>query len=229
MNKVRTAAKRHIRHCMSLAAISAAVLAGAFQAMPVRAEDKADFIVDELSLLLKPLDESTKLASTPIEELLKQAEANKSENASSSEAWFACARVRFWYVDTLNALEGFQQWKIVRRELEQAVQLDSTNSFAVAYLGFLYSTVPSWPLSFGDSEKGIELLEQAMELDGKLAGSHYLYSLLLFSQDHYERSKEHLVLARKNLEEPHSMTPNEKLLIQDELELLSTKLQGQLP
>lgn len=80
-----------------------------------------------------------------------------------------------------------------REELEHALTLDrlSNRGLTQAFLGYLYIGAPGWPLSFGDKDRGKELLEEAWAIDNTTDSNRYFYGSIDIVDENYTEAKQH--------------------------------------
>ena len=109
-----------------------------------------------------------------------------------------------------------------RDELERAISLDPFmhEGYAAAFLGYLYSVMPSWPLSFGDKEQGKALIEDAMLINAENVPNNYFYATYLAVVEDYASAEQRLSMAEAALIS-EALLPKQKELFSKNIRRLS--------
>jgi len=158
--------------------------------------DAVDTLLEEYAVIRLAYRTDEDLEA-PLLALLNRAEQLRTVDADNAAAWVACARVRFAYANTQGPVGGMRQIARSRDELTRAIELRPLidDGYAQAYLGYLYSVMPSWPLSFGDRDKGKKLLEEALLINESSIANNYYYAWYLTVIEDYTGARERLDIA----------------------------------
>ncbi len=126
--------------------------------------------------------------------LLKKAEQLNQQypKAAEPKIWQAIIlSTRAAFQSPLDALSALDSAKLL---LEQSIKINNRALDGSAYvtLGTLYLLAPSWPFSFGDTEKAKQLLSQAVSINPNGIESNYFYAKYLLSQDMEQEAQKYL-------------------------------------
>lgn len=118
-------------------------------------------------------------------QLLEQAQelSNRYPNAAEPKIWQATILASSAeFQSPLQALATIKQAKTL---LEQAIKLNpqALDGAAFVTLGSLYYMVPSWPVSFGDTQKAEQLLKASLAINPNGIDANYFYADYLLQQD----------------------------------------------
>lgn len=114
------------------------------------------------------------------------------------------------FENPFTALESLNKAK---KLLELAIQSKPNALDGAAYvtLGTLYYLTPSWPISFGDSNKAERLLKKGLEINPKGIESNYFYADYLLSIDKNKEASQHFKLALKSPNRPQQIFADQEL------------------
>ncbi|MCG8414574.1 MAG: hypothetical protein MI746_10195 [Pseudomonadales bacterium] len=162
-----------------------------------------------------------------IEPLLNEAERYRDNNPDEAEAWFASALIRSAYAQT-QGLRALRLARTSRDEFERAIELDSSalGGYSQAFLGRLYFTLPSWPISFGNDDKAEELLMEALSINSETAANNLYFGLYLITQDRYQEAQDYLNRAKAAAPRPEF--PNWDAVLQRDVEGALTRVRSEL-
>ncbi|MDR0780878.1 MAG: tetratricopeptide repeat protein [Pseudomonadales bacterium] len=148
------------------------------------------------------LDGKTQLAA--FEQLMNEAKALTSANASEADAWVWSGIIKSTYAGAKGGLGALALAKEAKADLERALTLDPTAQAGAAYtsLGALYYNVPGWPVGFGDSKKAEELLKQALVLAPDDIDANYFYADFLIEKKRYAEARSYLQKAQQAAPRP---------------------------
>ncbi len=118
-------------------------------------------------------------------QLIEQAQelANRYPNSAEPKIWQATILASSAeFQSPLQALATIKQAKTL---LEQAIKLNpqAMDGAAFVTLGSLYYMVPSWPVSFGDTQKAEQLLKASLAINPNGIDANYFYADYLLQQD----------------------------------------------
>lgn len=119
--------------------------------------------------------------------LIEDARVVTEKQHNSAEAWIWSGIIKSSYAGAKGGLGALSSAKSARTDFETAMKLDAKALDGSAYtsLGVLYLNVPGWPVGFGDNDKGVELLEQGLEISPNGIDSNYFYAQHLFDVKDY--------------------------------------------
>lgn len=162
----------------------------------------ADSIVESYASISLTYDSDDEL-SEHLGKLLLEAEKYKDANMTDASAWLSCARIRFGYANAQGPVAGMKLISESRDELERAVRLDPTvdQGYALALMGYLYSAMPRWPISFGDKEKGWDYMHQAFEVDKMNVANNYFMAAVLLINGRADEAQGPISVAKMALSE----------------------------
>lgn len=126
-----------------------------------------------------------------LEEYLQEAESQAATNPDSLEYRTAMAVVRAAWARE-RGVRGLGVLRQAREELESVITLDpdAMQGFAKAILARLYATVPGRPLSFGNKNRGMQLLEEVLTRFPDSSPVIYYAGLTFLEQDREARGRE---------------------------------------
>ena len=127
------------------------------------------------------------------EKLIEQAEASLSDNPNDPEIQIWTAIMKSTLAGAKGGLGALGLAKAAKKHLEQAIKLDGSALDGSAYtsLGVLYSSVPGWPIGFGDKKKAAKNLKKALEINPTGIDPNYFYADFLVSKKKYADAKTH--------------------------------------
>jgi tetratricopeptide (TPR) repeat protein len=180
-------------HCLACSLLIVCFWANASHA---ENDDAVDSLLEEYAVISLSYRSDEDLEA-PLLTLLKEAERSRDANVENAAFWVACARIRFAYANTQGAVSGMRLIARSRDDLEKAISLDPVvyEGYAKAYLGYLYSVMPSWPISFGDKEKGRKFVEEALLISEKNFRNNYYYAWYLTVVGDYDAARKRLDIA----------------------------------
>lgn len=160
--------------------------------------------------------ESDEEREAPLRSVLTHAERLRSEDTENAAYWIACARIRFAYANTQGPFRGMRLISESREELEKAISLDPLmyEGYAKAYLGYLYAVMPSWPISFGDKDKGRKLLEEALIVNESNIPNNYFYATYLTVVEDYAAADRRLNVAEEAIVSDPLLPRQQELFVQ---------------
>lgn len=128
--------------------------------------------------------------STLIEDARKVTQAHEGD----AQAWIWSGIIRSSYAGVKGGLGALSAAKAAKADFEKAMSLDADAMEGSAYtsLGVLYLNVPSWPVGFGDPQKGVELLEKGLVLSPNGIDSNYFYAEYLLKEHSYPEASLYL-------------------------------------
>ncbi|MDO8273679.1 MAG: hypothetical protein Q7U82_17435 [Gammaproteobacteria bacterium] len=118
-----------------------------------------------------------------------------------------------------------------REELEHALTLDrlSNRGLTQAFLGYLYIGAPGWPLSFGDKDRGKELLEEAWAIDNTTDSNRYFYGSIDIVDGNYTEAQQYYLQLLERVESnPNPRQPFLQALYVREVNKLLVSLEEEL-
>ena len=126
--------------------------------------------------------------------LIEDARKVTDVNSKSAEAWIWSGIIKSSYAGAKGGLGALSSAKAAKADLEKAMSIDGNALYGSAYtsIGVLYLNVPSWPVGFGDKEKGVEYLKKGLELSPDGIDSNYFYAEYLFKESAFEESARYL-------------------------------------
>jgi tetratricopeptide (TPR) repeat protein len=130
--------------------------------------------------------------------LIDQADVRVAEYPASAELWIWKGIISSSYAGVKGGLGALSLVDDAKDAFEKAMSIDDTALMGSAYtsLGTLYFKVPGWPLSFGDDDKALELLNKALVLNPAGIDSNYFYAQYLIEQDDYAQAEQYLIKAQ---------------------------------
>jgi len=152
-----------------------------------------------------------------LELLRAKAAAHKEANASA-ESFYLLARITYGSTFSQSPLGVRRSMRETKDLLEQGLAIDERmlHGNPKALLGYLYVGLPGWPISFGDRDKGLVLLEEAMQIDDKDMANNYFYVGKMLREKNYQAARDQLIYARE-LENPDSPAPAMQALLLREI------------
>jgi Tfp pilus assembly protein PilF len=155
---------------------------------------QAEQLIEQLSAIQLDMSDKAK-AEAALKALLEEAVSYRDANPALAEAWIATARVRTNYARMLGASpSAFSLAKEVKAEFEKAIALNPSTQEGLAqgYLGQVYLQVPGWPLSFGDTKKGVQLLQDTLVSNPNNALANFFYAQYLVGKKQYRDAQTYL-------------------------------------
>ena len=134
------------------------------------------------------------------EQLNKQSIAFAESFSDKAEVWAWRGIIQSSFAGVKGGFGALSLVKGAKESLEKAISIDGDALSGSAYtsLGTLYHKVPGWPISFGDDDDAIKYLQQALLLDPNGIDTNYFYGELLYDKHHYDKAKEHLLIAKNS-------------------------------
>jgi len=140
---------------------------------------------------------SAEARTSALESLLRRTDSLQTQNPARAEplvwrSWVLCE-----YAVVLHSLRSFKLLQEAREKLEAALSIDPLVYGAEAYatLGSLYTTLPGFPLSFGDLTKGRRYLDKALAIDPNGTQQNLSYGNLLFKSRDYSGAMKYALAA----------------------------------
>ena len=130
---------------------------------------------------------------------LAAAQAYLKQHESNAEAWMATAITRASYART-QGMGAIGEMKKVRKEIEQAIELDSKvlDGYAHSFLGRLYFMLPAWPISYGSDKKAKIYIEESLRINDQTKENQFAYANFLSHQKQYQQAKQHFLKAKNS-------------------------------
>lgn len=127
------------------------------------------------------------------EKLIELGDASLSDNPNDAEIQIWTAIIKSTLAGAKGGLGALGLAKAAKKHLEQAIKLDGSALDGSAYtsLGVLYSSVPGWPIGFGDKKKAAKNLKKALEINPNGIDPNYFYADFLVSKKKYADAKTH--------------------------------------
>jgi tetratricopeptide (TPR) repeat protein len=131
------------------------------------------------------------------EALLKEVEAYFDQHQDQAEAWVLIALAKASYARS-QGIGALGLMKEVRRELEQAMEIDTKvmGGYAYSFLGRLYFTLPAWPISYGSNKKAKRYIEESLSINDQSMENHFSYGNFLSQQKQYDLARQHFEKAK---------------------------------
>ncbi|MDO9319678.1 MAG: hypothetical protein Q7V56_15975 [Gammaproteobacteria bacterium] len=167
----------------------------------------------------------------PLAELLDEAVRYRDLHQTDPNAWVATARIRFGYASTQGIINGTRLMNFSRDELEHALTLDRLHNRGLtqAFLGYLYIGAPGWLLSFGDKDRGKELLEEAWAIDNTTDSNRYFYGFTNIVDENYSEAQQYYLQLLERVESnPNPRQPFLQALYVREVNKLLVSLEEEL-
>ncbi|PCJ27471.1 MAG: hypothetical protein COA96_02940 [SAR86 cluster bacterium] len=139
------------------------------------------------------------------------------DTSGSPESIYLLARITYGS-STNQSVFGVRRAMRVSKELiEQALKIDEEllSGTPKALLGYLYVGLPGWPMSFGDKDKGLELLKEAMAIDDQNMSNNYFFAGGLIREGNYEAARDQLIRARELADSNSSMVNMQALILRE--------------
>lgn len=189
-----------------------------------KSDDALHSLLEQYAETSLTLDSDEELEA-PLRSLLSDAERLRDANSDNASYWLAAARIRFGYADTQGPVRGMQQISLSREELETAITIDPfvQDGYAKAYLGYLHSVMPRWPLSFGDRDTGRRLLEEAILINENSIPNNYFYAVYLTVTKDYDGAARRLDVAEAQISSDTG-TPNQQAFFAKSIKSLRTNI-----
>ncbi len=131
------------------------------------------------------------------EQLLGAADAYKQAHADEASAWIWSGIIRSSYAGARGGLGALKLAKAAKTDFETALELDEAAmaGSALSSLGTLYSSVPGWPIGFGNDKKAEQFLLRGLEIDPQGLESNFFYAEYLRAEKRVGEARQRYELA----------------------------------
>ncbi|MCD2514887.1 hypothetical protein LQ564_01000 [Massilia sp. G4R7] len=135
------------------------------------------------------------------ERLTEQARQVAAQHPNSADVLIWYAIIESSYAGAKGGLGALSHVKNAKKNLEQAITLDSNALSGSAYtsLGSLYYQVPGWPIGFGDDKKALENLRRGLAINPDGIDPNFFYGDYLLRKGDVDGAERAL---RKALQAP---------------------------
>jgi tetratricopeptide (TPR) repeat protein len=132
------------------------------------------------------------------EALIERADAGVARNPKSADLLIWNGIIKSSFAGAKGGLGALSLAKAARKSLEAALKVDAEalNGSAYTSLGTLYSSVPGWPVGFGNDKKAVQLLQKALEINPDGIDSNYFYADHLLQKKDFEKAEKYLLKAQ---------------------------------
>lgn len=197
------------------------------------ADESSDVINQEVKVIQKKWAEITyfqtgKEQFNNFDTLIDEIDKLNSLYPNSAELLTWSGIVRSTYAGAIGGLGALSLAKKSRKDLEKALEIDSTTLQGSAYtsLAALYAKVPGWPLGFGSEEKASELFTKALQLNPNGIDSNFFFANFLADHGRYKEANEYYKKAQAA--PPRADRPVADLERQKEIKLAMAKIANKL-
>lgn len=131
------------------------------------------------------------------EQLLDAADTYKQAHANEASAWIWSGIIRSSYAGARGGLGALKLAKAAKSDFEKALELDEAamSGSALSSLGTLYSSVPGWPIGFGNDKKAEQFLLRGLEIDPQGLESNFFYAEFLRAEKRVGEARQRYQLA----------------------------------
>jgi len=138
------------------------------------------------------------------ERLIEKADIAVASNPKSADLLIWNGIIKSSFAGAKGGLGALSLAKDARDSLEIALEVDdkALNGSAYTSLGTLYSSVPGWPVGFGNDKKAVQLLQKALEINPDGIDSNYFYADYLLSKKKFEEAEKYLLKAQNAAPRP---------------------------
>ncbi|MDF2177264.1 tetratricopeptide repeat protein [Aliiglaciecola sp. CAU 1673] len=114
-----------------------------------------------------------------------------------AEPWLLLGMIYREQAQLNSGLSSLKKAKAAQLAMLRAVRLDENvqQGFGLVQLGLLYLDTPGWPLSFGDKDKALMLLQQAREHFPQSMAANFALGRYYFEQRDFDKSLTYLETA----------------------------------
>lgn len=127
------------------------------------------------------------------ETLIQKGEDQLDNNPNDTEIQIWTGIIKSSLAGAKGGLGALGLAKQAKAHLETAIEQDGTILSGSAYtsLGVLYSSVPGWPIGFGDKKKADKNMLKALQLNPTGIDPNYFYGDFLLKQKNYQGAKQY--------------------------------------
>jgi tetratricopeptide (TPR) repeat protein len=173
-----------------------ALAAALFGSLPTQAQQLTypEELIEQFCELQLAATDATKAESeAALKALLEKAVTYRDANPEQAEAWLVTARIRAVYARS-QGMSALAMAKEVKAEFEKAIELNpaAQDGMAQGYLGNVYMQVPGWPISYGDSKKGLKLMQDTLATYPSNALINLFYAQYLVAEKQYQEAQSYL-------------------------------------
>jgi len=138
------------------------------------------------------------------EQLVVDVDAYTGAHADEAEAWVWSGIIRSSFAGAKGGLGALKLAKAAKKDFEQALERDerAMAGAALSSLGTLYSSVPGWPIGFGNDKKAEEFLRRGLEIDPDGLESNFFYAEYLRDHKRNNEARLHYELALNSKPRP---------------------------
>ncbi len=131
------------------------------------------------------------------EQLVTDIDAYAEAHSDEAEAWVWSGIIRSSFAGAKGGLGALKLAKAAKQDFEQALERNerAMAGAALSSLGTLYSSVPGWPVGFGNDKKAEEFLRRGLEIDPDGLESNFFYAEYLRDQKRNNEARLHYDLA----------------------------------
>lgn len=117
------------------------------------------------------------------------------------------------YASNTGGLGALKYAKAARNYLNQSIAIDPTiyGASAHAVLGRIYTSIPGWPLAFGDKKKGEMNMLKAIEISPDGMDSNITYASYLLEEKQFSKARHYLLKAQQSPARPNREKADEEL------------------
>jgi tetratricopeptide (TPR) repeat protein len=150
---------------------------------------KAEQLIEQLCEIQLNVTDKAK-AEEALKLLLQDAESYRDANPEQAEAWLVTARIRAVYARS-QGMSALAMAKQVKAEFEKAIALNpvAQQGMAQGYLGNVYLSVPGWPLSYGDADKGVQMMQDTLAANPDNALINLFFAQYLVAEKQYQEAQ----------------------------------------